>query len=75
MLRSYDVGKDFVVDFEFVWKWCGFTRKSDAKRVLEKHFVIDIDFLLRSIAPPTSAAKVLHENEELHNRGGHNKER
>ena len=41
---NYDSNKDFVVDFENVWKWMGFTRKSNAKRILEKHFVEDIDY-------------------------------
>lgn len=61
---NYDADKEFVVDFEFVWKWCGFTRKSDAKRVLEKNFIIDIDFTLKNIATMDS----------VDNRGGHNKE-
>ena len=41
---NYDKAKDFVVDLDNIWKWLGFTQKIDAKRLLEKHFVIDIDY-------------------------------
>ena len=27
-----------------VWKWLGFTRKDNSKRLLEKFFTIDIDY-------------------------------
>jgi hypothetical protein len=35
---------DFIIDFEDVWKWCGFTRKDNAKRLLEKFFKEEIDY-------------------------------
>jgi hypothetical protein len=41
----------FIIDFEKVWKWLGFTRKNNAKRLLEKYFSEKIDYeivLLRS---------------------------
>ena len=47
---NYDVEKDFVIDFDVVWKWLGFTRKNDAKRLLEKHFTIDIDYNIKKIS-------------------------
>lgn len=62
MYLNYDTEKDFVVDFEFVWKWCGFTRKNDAKRVLEKHFLIDADYIVQKAVTPTSVAKKNNEN-------------
>ena len=45
-----------------VWKWCGFTRKDSCKKVIEKHFTLDVDYksALRNLA------------EQVH--GGHNKE-
>ena len=52
---NYDTKKDFVVDFDSAWKWTGFSRKSDAKRVLEKHFIIDIDYQVKSFAAENSA--------------------
>ena len=39
---NHDSKNDFVIDLDDVWKWVGFGRKSDAKRVLEKHFTKDI---------------------------------
>ena len=41
---NYDSKKDFVIDFDNVWKWLGFTRKDHAKTCLEKHFVRDVDY-------------------------------
>ena len=41
---NYDTEKDFVIDFDNVWKWLGYNRKADGKRVLERHFVVDVDY-------------------------------
>jgi hypothetical protein len=49
---NYDSKKDFIVDFDNVWKWLGFSRKDPAKRLLEKHFVIDIDYQVGNNFPP-----------------------
>jgi hypothetical protein len=51
---NYDSKKDFVVDFDNVWKWLGFSRKSDGKRVLDKHFTIDIDYIILRQPPQNS---------------------
>jgi hypothetical protein len=37
---------EFVVDFDNIWKWCGFSRKGHAKTLLEKHFQKDIDYII-----------------------------
>ena len=55
---------DFIIDFDDVRKWCGYSRKDHAKRVLEKHFVIDVDY---KVALPRSG--------ERKNEGGFNKEK
>jgi len=55
---------DFVIDFEDVWKWCGFSRKDHAKRILDKHFIIDVDY---KVALPKLG--------ERKNEGGFNKEK
>jgi hypothetical protein len=47
---------DFVVDFDHVWKWLGFTRKGNAKRVLDNNFVIDIDYKVEKSAPQVGEA-------------------
>jgi len=41
---NYNSKTDFVIEFESVWKWLGFSRKEECKRVLTKHFVQDIDY-------------------------------
>ena len=50
--------KDFVIDFDNVWKWLRFTRKDHAKRLLEKNFTIDIDYqvIKHKPAPPSCGA-------------------
>jgi len=55
---------DFVIDFEDVWKWCGFSRKDSAKRILDKHFIADVDYKV-----------ALHQAVERKNEGGFNKEK
>lgn len=35
---------DYVIDLDDIWKWCGFTQKKSAKKVLEKNFVIEKDY-------------------------------
>jgi hypothetical protein len=62
---NYNPKEDFVIDLDNVWKWLGFNQKHNAKHLLEKQFIIDIDYKI--IAPEASGAK-------KHTRGGHNKE-
>ena len=85
---NYDTKKDFVVDFDSAWKWAGFTRKDHAKTVLNKHFIIDIDYQVKSFAPEVAVAKKdiditvfnnfktydIKEPFDKDNRGGSNKE-
>jgi hypothetical protein len=52
---------EFIIDLDNIWEWLGFSRKENAKILLEKQFKVDIDFIA-SVA--TEAKK---------NRGGHNK--
>ena len=51
----------FVIDFDDVWKWIGFTRKDNAKTLLLKHFTKEVHYIEKTLA--------LRKN-----RGGHNKE-
>ena len=55
---NYDNKKDFIIDFDNVWKWCGYTRKNDAKKVLEKNFKIDIDYQVKKTATEISVASL-----------------
>jgi len=41
---NYDKTKDFIIDMDNVWKWLGFGQKVKAEKLLEKNFVIDIDY-------------------------------
>ncbi len=78
---NYDSKKDFVIDLDSVWKWLGFGRKSDAKRVLVKHFNIDIDYKeQKAVAEVAVAALEVqkdHSENKVKNLGGagHSKEK
>jgi hypothetical protein len=41
---NYNQTTDFVIDLDDVWKWLGFSQKVNSKKVLERNFVIDIDY-------------------------------
>jgi len=62
---KHDAKNDFVIDLDKVWEWLGFNKKHNAKYLLEKQFIVDIDYKI--FAPEASGAK----NDT---RGGHNKE-
>ncbi len=42
--HGYD-DKAFVIDFDYVWKWIGFTRKDNAKTLLIKKFTENINYI------------------------------
>ena len=64
---NYDKNIDFVIDLDNVWKWIGFNQKIDCKRLLEKHFVSEIDYKnLALLSPKASLEKEKH--------GGQNKQ-
>jgi hypothetical protein len=43
---NYDKS-DFVIKLNDIWKWLGFSRKDLCKRVLTKHFNLDIDYIIK----------------------------
>ena len=57
----------FVVDFDTVWKSVDFSRRDNAKKLLEKHFIQHIDY--NKLAPFSEGASL---GEPIH--GGQNKE-
>lgn len=67
---NYNSKTDFVIDFDSVWKWLGFSRKDHCKVVLEKFFEKNIDYKINlqesKIAPEVAGTKK--------ERGGYNKE-
>jgi hypothetical protein len=67
---NYDKKKDFVIDFDNVWKWLGFARKDPAKRALERHFTVDIDYQVIKPAPPIGGAGIYLDYEVIKPPGG-----
>jgi hypothetical protein len=69
---------EFVVDLDHVWVWLGFSQKMRAREVLERNFVIDIDY--KNFEPATSGAKdtqgfafsIEKAKPDNEKRGGHN---
>jgi len=45
---NYNSKTDFIIEFDSVWKWLGFSRKDHCKVVLEKYFT-RVGFTKRSI--------------------------
>jgi len=62
---NYHPTNDFVIDLDKVWKWMGFSQKSKAKHLMEKHFVLDRDY-------NQSLSQLSKQTPQ--ERGGHNKE-
>ena len=62
---KYDYKNDFVIDLDNVWQWLGFGQKVNAKRVLEKNFLINTDYKLLLCQPAKQTTNT---------KGGHNKE-
>lgn len=54
---------DFVVDLDNVWGWLGFSQKVKAKTLLEKQFLLDVDYKIS-----------LSQEGKQEKHGGHNKE-
>jgi phage anti-repressor protein len=62
---KYDTKNDYVINLDNIWEWLGFSSKFNAKRLLEKTFNYNKDFIL-----------LLLQSEKQTNttKGGHNKE-
>jgi phage anti-repressor protein len=52
----------FVIDFDNVWKWVGFTRKGNAKTLLTKKFKENIDFVYDSTSATAEALLISNIN-------------
>lgn len=46
---NYIQKTEFVIDLDNVWKWLGFARNSECKRVLVKCFVRDVDYKIENV--------------------------
>ena len=67
---NHNSNNDFIIDFDNIWKWCGFTRKDHAKRLLEKYFVLDLDYKVLLLPKEEQNLKQDIQNKQ----GGNNKE-
>lgn len=55
----------FVIDFDNVWKNIEFSRRDNAKRVLEKNFVENVDY--KKLTPHLGVASLIDKNENKNN--------
>ena len=62
---KYDYKNDFVIDLDGIWKWLGFSQKVNAKILLEKQFVINVDY---------TKSLLLQQKQTVITKGGQNKE-
>lgn len=74
---NHNSKSDFIINLDNVWKWLGFARKDPCKKVLEKHFILDVDYIIKS-APPIAGADLKKSATEVavavKQNGGQNKE-
>jgi hypothetical protein len=42
---------DFVINLEHIWRWLGYSRKDPAKCVLTKHFIENVDYIIKRPVP------------------------
>ncbi|NDE17617.1 hypothetical protein EBZ80_22095, partial [bacterium] len=54
---NYDVDSSFVVNLDNIWKWIGFSRKDHAKRLLDKYFKINTDYIVENIDSMTDLSR------------------
>jgi len=64
---NYNSTTDFIIDLDNIWKWLEFTNKANAKKLLEKYFVIDKDY------KKLLDASIKQDSDDKKH-GGHNKE-
>jgi len=61
---NFNAKTDFVIDLNDIWKWLGFTRKDNCKRVLEKQFIKEIDYKLISLQVEENKVETRGRKEE-----------
>lgn len=71
---NYDQKLDFVVDLDNVWEWLGFTQKITAKRLLEKHFTLNIDYKIMLYTLPEDYLLAQSGVKNKRGAGGSNKQ-
>ena len=61
---TYNPILDFIIDLDDIWEWLGFSQKVNAKKLLVKYFIENIDYKYLK----------LYSNQTTHKNGGHNKQ-
>lgn len=46
---NYNKDKDLVIDVDNIWIWLGFNQKKNCKLLIEKNFIINKDYIIKSI--------------------------
>ena len=64
---NYNSRTDYVIDFDTIWKWIGYTKKTNAKRMLEENLLINQDYKCLLLSK--------EEQKKEKRRGGQNKEK
>jgi phage anti-repressor protein len=52
----------FIIDFDDIWKWVGFSRKDNAKTLLIKKFIENKDFILSNRSPAIAGDPIRNQN-------------
>ena len=63
---NYNSKTEFVIDLDTIWEWLGFSQKIRAKELLNKLFIIDIDYTILL----SFEREQKYDEEKKH--GGHN---
>ena len=66
----YNQYNDYIINLDNLWHWLGFNKKEKAKILLEKNFILDIDYKIINDID----IKKNNTHNRKNNRGGHNKE-
>ena len=67
-----------MIDLDNIWKWLGYGRKNECKKVLEKNFISNIDYKIigEKAATATAVAEIIEEKSRKNSGGaGLNKEK
>jgi phage anti-repressor protein len=67
---NYDQDKDYVIDFEKIVPLIGFTRKSNAKRIIDKYCTENEDYKITNLLLQTEQ----QDSKQKRSHGGHNKD-
>ena len=63
---NHDSEKDFVIDIDDIWKWIGFSRKDNLKRVLVKNFTKDIDYKIIMVSSKYEYVTIQSDEKDIH---------